>query len=358
MQPLSACLLTIALFLTTPFAALAQSHPWIPGEWQSRNYVSHGLVGTLFTGTGRPTSTARLLKQARLTKFILLGEAHDNPDHHQIQAAIIDALADKDHRPSVVFEQVPQRLASEVTRYDLKIDPNLENFGRRLEWEDRGWYEWKIYQPIAMAAAQNQLAMFAGNLDRELTRAISKSGLKALTGEQVESFALDKPLPPVNAKELTEELEQSHCGMMPERALPAMTNVQRARDGSMAQAMIKADQGFGSILIAGNGHVRKDRAVPHVLYQLLPGGRVISLGKMTSSTGQEQDIMVKVLNSHNLVLGLIEVDDERPNFEDYALQSSDGTPLYDFVLFTPKFDLTDHCAALREKFRKPKKSQP
>ena len=68
--------------------------------------------------------------------------------------------------------------------------------------------------------------------------------------------------------------------------------------------------------------------------------------------------MVKVLNSHNLVLGLIEVDDERPNFEDYALQSSDGTPLYDFVLFTPKFDLTDHCAALREKFRKPKKSQP
>lgn len=339
----TALLLTCWIVAISP--AAARDSTWLPVDWQSPHYIDHRLVGQVFDGSGDPTSPARVIQQAQQSRFVLLGEAHDNPDHHRVQAALVDILTSGSRRAALVFEQVPQRLAAEVAQYDLKSDPQLDDFGLRLEWESRGWYEWNIYRPIALAAANNGSRMIAGNLDQSLTRAISKSGLAALTSAQISAFGLETKLPQAAARDLNLELQDSHCGMMPKSALPAMTNVQRARDGSMAQAMIQAADPHGSILIAGTGHVRKDRGVPYVLHQLLHKGSTATAG-------------VQAPRVDSLAVGLVEVDPDRQSFDAYDLQASDGSPLFDFVLFTPKFDITDHCRALREKFKKPKKSQP
>jgi len=54
----------------------------------------------------------------------------------------------------------------------------------------------------------------------------------------------------------------------------------------------------------------------------------------------------------------VEVSPHQLAFSDYHLVSESDEPHYDFVIFTPKFDLTDHCAALREQFTKMKKTKP
>jgi uncharacterized iron-regulated protein len=68
----------------------------------------------------------------------------------------------------------------------------------------------------------------------------------------------------------------------------------------------------GGVLIAGNGHVRKDRGVPWYLAQLRPAARIVSIG-------------------------LIEVEDDLDD-------AGDDLP-YDYVWFTPRVDDADPCAA-------------
>ena len=63
---------------------------------------------------------------------------------------------------------------------------------------------------------------------------------------------------------LRQDIQDGHCGAMPEAMLPGMVQAQRARDAAMAQAMFDARKSGARrvVLIAGNGHVRRDVAVP------------------------------------------------------------------------------------------------
>ena len=336
--------------------ALAASHGFaqniLPEKWQSQHFANNPLVGQIFKGDGEKTTAASLALAARLYRYVLLGEQHDNPDHHRIQANLIAAVVADKRRPSVVLEMVPRSYADKIARYNLRTDPQLKAFAKSLDWEKRGWYSWEIYKPIALAAAKSLLAMVAGNLDNDVTRAISKQGFDALTPDQRKSFGLNGSFGDPNEQSLLNELKGSHCGMMPETALPSMLNVQRAKDGSMADAMVRSGLEVGSILIAGNGHVRKDRGVPNALRTLLPG---LTERKVTET------LTIRIPNANSLSIGLIEVAKNQTTFADYGLANEAGKPLYDFVLFTPKFDITDHCAALRKKFApksKEKKKSP
>jgi uncharacterized iron-regulated protein len=57
------------------------------------------------------------------------------------------------------------------------------------------------------------------------------------------------------------EVRDSHCGALPESMVSPMAKAQIARDVVMAETM-RAHAATGVVLIAGNGHVRKDIAVP------------------------------------------------------------------------------------------------
>lgn len=337
-----------------------RANPLVPPEWASQLQVDHPLAGKLFKGNGRPAHPSVLIRQAQLTRYVLIGEIHDNPDHHLIQANLIEAMVSTNHRrrPSVVYEMVPRSLSREIAKFDLTRDPNLNDFAKAIKWEERGWYSWDIYRPVALAAAKNNLPMVAGNLDNGLTRNISKSGWDALTPEQIEDFALNAKLSDKTEDEFLDDLDVSHCSLMPRSALPAMLKVQRARDGSMADAMIKSGLKFGSILIAGNGHVRKDRGVPFALETLLPGAKTLKLGDLFGADDTQAGnaaVQVRIPNAHNLAIGLIEVQPDKVSFADYELVSQSGVQMYDYVMFTPEFDDTDHCASLRERFKTTKK---
>lgn len=336
-------------------------HPW--GAWQSQHFQKHPLAGLIYTPSSKGKLDASVKGQefrrrlltlwATSAKFVLLGEQHDNPDHHRIQAWFIEQVAKTERSPTVVLEMVPKSYASQLNQYDLAKDPGLDDLAKRLEWEKRGWYTWQIYRPMAVAIAKNRLRMVAGSLDREATRSLSKSGLKSLSKTQINKFGLEFPLPENSTLSLKTELKNSHCGLLPARAIPAMSLVQRAKDGALADAMITTGYKNGSILIAGNGHVRKDRGVPLVLRNLLPGSSESTIGKVRLDE-KNSDLKVRIPNSMNFALGLIEVDPEFENPTDYNLLNEDGAPLYDAVIFTPKADLTDNCAAMKKHFEKKK----
>ncbi|MCE7029855.1 ChaN family lipoprotein [Jiella avicenniae] len=297
--------------------------------WQSRFFADNPLVGGIFQGDGNRADAASLIGAARTARYVLLGETHDNPDHHRLQSDIVADLADATADLSLVFEMIPPRLGSAVSAFGTPragaID--MDSLADRLEWSARGWPDFSMYRPMFETARREGLAVFPGNLDRDVVSSIAQSGISALSPEMRTRLSLDAPADPEIVADLTEEVRSAHCGLMPEGALATMADAQRARDGAMAAAMIDAAQsGDKAVLIAGSGHVRDDRGVPSILQRTDPEAETISVR-------------------------MLEVDGKDGDPADYGLKAEMPAP-YDFTIFTPRADRDDPCEALRARMEK------
>ncbi|MEC5323289.1 ChaN family lipoprotein [Aurantimonas sp. A3-2-R12] len=290
--------------------------------WQSAYFADNPLVGQVFGADGTPSSQDALLGAAHGARYVLLGEIHDNPDHHLIQSDIIGGLAKLGAKPSVVFEMIPQGFADILAGFEAGDDKDLATLAERLQWSERGWPDFSLYRPIFDSAVANDLPIRAGNLDRETVRAIAEDGVTALTDANVRRWSLDDQMPAAQSAELAETIREAHCGLMPDGAIAPMTLVQRARDGALAEAMIGAAGETGSaVLIAGSGHVRNDWAVPVILAEREPQSRAVSVQMVEVAEGEGQPA-------------------------DYGLTPAAPAP-FDFTIFTPRQNVSDRCAELR-----------
>lgn len=291
--------LAIAALMTAPLpAARAADNP---------------LIGTEWTGAGEAVTDETIEDAVRAADFVLIGEIHDNPEHHAIQARLIRTMAEAGRKPAVVLEMVPQGLQSELDAFEAEGSQDVAELGRRLKWEERGWPNWSTYQPIAEAALAAQLSLYAGDLDRETIRAIGRGEIPFETAAAYSQAMRES---------LSEELRVSHCDLLPEASIGPMIKVQQARDTAMATAMLDYGAQDGAVLISGSGHARKDRGVPFVLAAREPDRSVVSIG-------------------------LMEVRDGAADFADYLDEGDTALP-FDFVMFTARANDIDHCAALKK----------
>ncbi len=217
------------------------------------------------------------LKRLAAARFVLLGERHDNPDHHRLQARVIAQLAKEGRQPAVVLEmlEVPQQAA--LTEYLARADAKPAGVGPALGWEKTSWPPFSQYQPIFEAAFAAKLSLHAGNLAQADAKALVKQGLAALPAERVQELRLQQAFPAALEATLLDELRASHCGQLPEKYLAPMALAQHARDAQMAKVLASAGVKDGAVLIAGGGHARLDRGVPYYLALEAPGASAASL---------------------------------------------------------------------------------
>ena len=273
--------------------------------------------------------------------IVLLGEVHDNPSHHAIRGGLAVQLSGMRRiggslpSTALVFEHIradQQPALDQFAEFNAKAR-RLGTAGdlfRLLDWDKSGWPDQKIFEPLFSAAIAGKLPILPGDPPRERVRAIAKGGDAALTDDERQRFKLDQPLDAKLQDALLGELEASHCGLMPKSAFGNMAVAQRYRDAHLADALAKAaDKHGAAILLAGNGHVRKDRGVPSYLSRMAPDRKVVSVM-------------------------LLEVEDGRNEPEAYIPRDPDGKPAVDYVLFTPRAERKDPCAEMRERFGKHK----
>lgn len=314
-QGILVLLLLLALF---PAVSVADDNS---SEWD--RLTGHALNRTVWTGQGKPSSWQQLAGEAAGHRYVLLGENHDNADHHRVQARLIEAMVAAGRKPSIVLEMIPASEQPALDAYRAKPDSDAEGFGDAIGWEQRGWPAWETYQPIAEAAMSGNLPFLGGGLERSKIMQLARSTVDDIEPAEKKRLGLDQDFPEPLLGDLLEELEVSHCNLMPRDALSPMVIVQRARDGSMARAMLDAGSD-GAVLIAGKGHVRNDRGVPYVLTRLAEATQPL------------------------LSVGLVGVEPGMTVFSDY-LEGRDRFP-YDYVVFTERAEPVDYCAQLREQF--------
>ncbi len=312
--------LTLALGILTPAGNVQAGQP-LPAKF--------GYPTVWSAAEGKYVSIDDLARELTQADIVLIGEVHDNPWHHKAQAWLLRQMA-RTRRPAVVLEMISAGEADALETYLAQPSPSARKLGEAVNWKKRGWPSWSIYEPIAEAALEHKLPLRAGDAVTSDIRAVGKGGLEALGAERQAALGLDEGLEPALQSALLTELKDGHCNLLPETALGPMSAVQRFRDASMAQAIVRAHGEGGVVLIAGNGHVRGDRGVAWYLRRRLPDARVVS---------------IVLLETDNEALGAIETRSAPP----------EDTPPADFAWPMPRQAREDQCELLRKRFAKPQK---
>lgn len=227
----------------------------------------------LDTRDGRTLSRQELATRLAEHEFILLGELHDNPHHHQARAELLALL--KPQVRAVVAEHLEYG-------HTYTHQGDLEADLRRAGFDAQGW-EWPRHRPLYEAIRALDIPLLGGNLPPARARAVVREGLPALPPVLADRLA-HHPLAADAERTLDRDLAQGHCGHMPPALLPGMRLAQRARDAAMLDTLASAP-GRPAVLVAGNGHVRKDYGLP----SLVTDARVVSVGFVEEPVLSAQD---------------------------------------------------------------------
>lgn len=205
-----------------------------------------------------PADSADLARTIASKPVVLLGEVHDNAAQHALRADALAQLLAGGARPALLMEQfdrehqgdldralaVPGATADDVIRAGSPGDPAMQ-----------GW-SWPLYRPYVALALRYHLPIVAANVSRDDTRRVLKDGLPAL--------GFDPRVPPDIQAAQARSILDGHCGLIDDRTAQRMVAAQVARDQFMAR-MVESHADRGVVLLAGDGHVRRDVGVPRWL---------------------------------------------------------------------------------------------
>lgn len=232
--------------------------------WLLAFALPHADAQIIDLRSGEEISEQALADRLRAQDVVLLGELHDNPRHHALRAELIARFAGSG--TTVVAEHLP---APARVRFNGALQSDLEAAG----FDAKGW-GWPLHQPLFDGIRAQGLALVGGNLPKGFSKQLMSKGADALPAPLAEAYRAS-PLATEATKQLDQDLVDGHCGQLPERYLAPMRLVQRATDASMADSLLAHRP---AVLVAGNGHVRKDYGVPQVLRAMSPSLKMVAVG--------------------------------------------------------------------------------
>jgi uncharacterized iron-regulated protein len=308
--------------------------PALAGPWTSAVGRDHPLVGHVYeVRSGRFVDLAALEAAVVGAHFVLLGETHDNADHHRLQARLVRAAVANGRRPALALEMLDSGQQAAVDAALAGPRRSADAVAEAVSWSKSGWPSFDIYRPIFAAGIEASLPIVAANLPRKLVRQVVESGDSVLPRELRDRLAREPPLAPAEREALRKEMGESHCGKLPEEMFDPLILAQRARDAEMAERLVRADTGQGAILIAGGGHVRTDRGVPAQLARDPQARPTVSVA-------------------------FIEARAERCSPAGYAEDLAVGALPFDYVVFTPGAQREDPCKAMKVRTHPPPHAAP
>ena len=288
--------------------------------WQAKLLPQHQLVGKIWDVKAQQfISWNELLEQFCQANYVLIGEKHDNVDHHTLERLLIAELYAYAGLKQISFEMMNQEMQpalDQVNAANEKIEQ--QQLKQALSWPERGW-DWNVYGPTIGLAVNNGLIVKAGNVSREKIKPT-----KIENNQQIKQY-----LTPEITAMVEKQVSDSHCGYTMGQGNDDLVNTQSLRDFMLAQSLVSPVEDGLVALVAGGFHVRQDVGVPIFLKSMRPGTKILSLS------------MSEVADK--------KVVDPR-EYEDNRL----GVSPFNYILFTPKFTDIDYCEEFLKQFKKMK----
>lgn len=204
-----------------------------------------------------PNPTA-LMQAMQGHRIVLLGEVHDNAAQHELRAGALRQLVVNGARPAIGFEQFDREHQADIERA-RRARPKDVDYMIEQAKGNPGW-DWGYYRPFIELAFEYDLPIIAANLSSGKALRVVTDGWQALFDAKARSELKLDELPADFLRKHEEAIAAGHCNLLPIEALPAQARAQMARDIVLAQAIRPYLDG-GVVLLAGNGHVRRDIGV-------------------------------------------------------------------------------------------------
>jgi len=199
---------------------------------------------------------------------VLLGEVHDNAQQHRLRLALLQRAFAAGWRPAIAMEQFDRERQADIERARRERPGDAQHVidlaAPRSARPGGGW-NWDFYRPVVALALEYDLPLIAANLSNADTTRIVRGGFAAVfDSASLASLGLDRPMSDEWQLAQEREIDAGHCRELPPAMWPRLARAQFARDAVMADALGR-HASRGVVLLAGNGHVRRDIGVPRWL---------------------------------------------------------------------------------------------
>ena len=275
---LSCCLLSVASSIYAEESSVDKQ--CVPqGEW--------------VTSQGKTLDKNNVMNTLSKTKVVLLGEDHDNPEHHRWQLHTMAGIYAYQSNMALGFESFPRSAQKYLDQW-VAGEIEEKEFLEAVEWDKVWRFDKDFYMPMFYFARMNKIPMYALNVERKLVSMVSQQGwdsidektregvtkpaspsleyLEILAGVYAQHLPKhDSPNPHEKNAENSELSEEEFRKIMDMPGFRRFVDGQTVWDRAMAEKIHQAitrDKYAIVIGIMGAGHIMGDYGVPHQLNDL------------------------------------------------------------------------------------------
>jgi len=223
-------------------------------------------LGYTSAATGQKVEIREIVEAAKGYRFVLLGESHDNPHHHQMQADIIRALAADGRDVSVGMEMFTRDNQKAMAPWSRGMWTEAE-FIEKAQWKTQWGFDFALYKPIFDAVKELRLPLAALNLPRDWVRRVGREGAETLTSTE-KKWAPDINLDNKDHRRIFTAMIGGHPleGKRGDNMLAAMI----AWDEGMAQSALdfmstRTSSKAVMVIVVGSGHMMYGQGINYRL---------------------------------------------------------------------------------------------
>ncbi len=141
---------------------------------RQKAFLTDGQIYDLHSG--KIISSSELLADLATARHLIIGEKHDNAEHHQIELWLIQNLLIQRPQGSVLLEMLTSEQQPRVNQVKcwLKDNPVVRDsrVQELLNWQ-KGW-SWEMYGDIVMQLLRGPYPLLNANIGREQMLALYK----------------------------------------------------------------------------------------------------------------------------------------------------------------------------------------
>lgn len=218
--------------------------------------------------SGETLNERQLLVKLAGAQRLIVGEKHDNAEHHHIELWLLQNLQKERPQGSVLLEMLTADQQPRVNQVKawLKEEPQVRDsrIQALLHWQ-KGW-PWEMYGCVVTDALRAPSPLLNANINRDEIMRLYKA---PRLPEGKKSTA-----PAVQAA-LKKTIVAMHGGNIEGPQLTSMLAIQQQRDRYMAQQLLNAPT--PALLIAGGYHASRSIGVPLHMEDLSPSSQPVVL---------------------------------------------------------------------------------
>ncbi len=229
------------------------------------------------------TTSVALVEQLRDKRVVLLGEHHDNIEHHRWQLQMITGLHVLNPNMVLGFEMFPRQGQPVLDRW-VAGELTEDEFLKQVKWAEYWNFDSSLYLPMFHYARMNKIPMYALNVNRSLIHKVGAEGWDKVPDAEQEGVS--KPAPASQGyKKMLSSVFMSHgtkhgadakaedpmVTILADPGFNRFVESQSAWDRAMAEGIVSGrqkNQGATMVAVMGSGHMMYRFGVPEQLMAL------------------------------------------------------------------------------------------